>query len=281
MKKINKNWNYFLVSSAVIIMSLVLITGYQNKAFGFLYGSYFGLTPSSFDKDIVVSKISNEISKINTRLSNNIISNLNYIPVNLRSKVLAADESIRNNLNYLKSDISTKSSDQEIYNIVSEYESQRNLEYFSRVQRQNVLLLKNYNRLYRVVQDSYIIINDAIYFIENNNPNTSANQYFSTTEYNNQVLTLKSNLENLKNNDLNSLESNLDSKMNALESKSFGGTAGINRSDLKSLENEVLSSINNNFLSHKSDYENIRSSISSNISDLLNIAGVGSISLNN
>jgi hypothetical protein len=264
MKKNKKIISYIFSASILACVIIVSVIGYKNSASGFFYST--GGDLSSFNKELVIAKIKSELYYVNNRLSNNILSKLSYLPVDLRAKTIAADESLRNNLSYLDADIESKTSDQDIYNVVSQYESEKNLEYFSRVQRQNISLLQNYNRLYLALQDTYTSINDVILYID-----TYGGAIEGDTE------AIKTNLQNMKNTDLVSFENSIDNKMGTLESKDFGGTTGISRTSLQDLEQEILKGLNTDFLVHRLNYNNIKSSVDSDINSLLIMAGYGSV----
>ena len=225
-------------------------------------------------KTEIVNLIQEKIQIIEKKINNSELITLRRIPTALRNSVLSLNVIAKNALVNMETKIAKETDIAKIKSLVQKEEASSNANKMLILYNQSALLLKNYNRVYETLQNSYKAVNDAINYIDIHNPNSSkylGKDPFSSTVYNNQIAPIRAELEKVKKDKLDVFKASLDSKMNELNKHNF---ASLTDAQADAARRDVLDILVLDLPVYKTDYNtNIKNDIVSNVSTLLVATG--------
>lgn len=227
------------------------------------------LVNNAKSKDEVLRIIQTQINLIARRASNNELNNLNRLPSDIRNNVLALNYNALYKLHSLQAEIDNETDLDKIKYKMQSSANAREVDKELATYNYQVLLLKNYNRLYNILQNSYQVINDALAYIDlhdSSSPSYGGQKPFSASVYNDEIAPLKQQLITIKTSQLDNLKNSLDDNVANLNNIAINGS--IDEASVKVLEFMQL-----DLPAYKSNYDgNIKSLIVSNINQLVGIA---------
>lgn len=225
-------------------------------------------------KDEILDLIKEKKQIIEKKINNSELIILKRIPTALRNSVLSLNVIAKNALVNMETKVAKETDIAKIKSIVQKEEASSNANKMLILYNQSALLLKNYNRVYETLQNSYKAVNDAINYIDIHNPNSSkylGKDPFSSTVYNNQIAPIRAELEKVKRDKLDVFKASLDSKMNELNKHNFASLTDV---QADAARRDVLDILVLDLPVYKTDYNtNIKNDIVSNVSTLLVATG--------
>jgi uncharacterized protein (TIGR02145 family) len=225
-------------------------------------------------KDEILDLIKEKKQIIEKKINNSELIILKRIPTALRNSVLSLNVIAKNALVNMETKVAKETDIAKIKSIVQKEEASSNANKMLILYNQSALLLKNYNRVYETLQNSYKAVNDAINYIDIHNPNSSkylGKDPFNTNLYNTEIAPLRDKLEKIKIEKLDVLKASLDAKMNDLSKHNF---ASLSDSQADEARRDVLDVLVLDLPVYRTDYNtNIKNDIVSNVNDLLVVTG--------
>jgi|GEM_PF-6687666 len=257
---------YYTVFTRILNISSLKLSSYFN--FG-----YF------LNKNTALSNI-NEAKSTNN-LTQQKIRELKGLPTALKDDMVLTLRAFDNQLNNLFSNISN-TGDAELQEVTDDVENQQNLRAKERLLNQTTMLYGIYDKAVNVLQNGYLLSNDTLTFIEQHTQGSSSfvsgTGYFSPSAMT-QVNQIASNIQNIKNSTLPSVEVGLNNAISNIGNISFGNTmTGIfAESEVKQSEERILDAYNVTLQGLRTSLQNTHSSLTQNVTNLYSIVNNSSL----
>jgi uncharacterized protein (TIGR02145 family) len=222
----------------------------------------------------IINFLEEKATLIQNKINNSELIGLRRMPTSLRNGVLSLNLEARENINSMLGKIAGENDILKIKSILQKEQASSNANKKIILYNQTSLLLKNYNRVYETLQNSYIVVNDAINYIDIHNP--SSPKYLGVSTLGEgvdvgEIMPLRQELEKIKIEKLDVFKDSLDVKMTDLTRHDFANLSDIM---IDGARRDVLNMLVLDLPVYKTNYNtNIKSDIVTNVNSLLVAAG--------
>jgi hypothetical protein len=225
MKKIKNIISLTLFLSFLALMPTSLVLGSSNTGSdnGWLDLSNV-YTGGLQTKAEIVSFLQVKVDLVEMRINSSELIKLTRIPTDLRNNVLSLNLAASNSLSSMLTKAQSENDILKIKSGIQKIENSSSANKMLVLYDQSTLLLKNYNRFYDTLQNSYKVVNDAINYIDIHHSGSDIYfglPAFDEKTYNNEIAPLRNELVMIKTEKLDVLKASLDLKMQDLNKYNF------------------------------------------------------------